>query len=213
MPRVSKTVKPFQKGKRCIMYCEALDGFFRWFIASVILLAIGGSSIAALGTSKAAAQDRISSDILDAQQRNASVMKPSASGNKGAFGEPPKSRDKSKTKLERRRNQAQDRTRARRLAAQRMKLRKRKAALLKKPDQAAQFAARLKRKLGRQFAKKRQDFRKQQLRVENQRRASRQKKARAKAREFAAARRHAALQAPKPHWKPVAKTKTRMRRR
>ncbi len=63
--------------------------------------------------------------------------------------------------------------------------------------EARHFAARLKQLQRRQFAKRRLEFRRQQLRMESQKRSNRQKKARSKARQFAAARRHAASHAPK----------------
>ncbi len=65
-----------------------------------------------------------------------------------------------------------------------------------KPRLDAQlYAARIKRRLERRFAERRQQFRRHQVLVERQRRAARRSKARIKARQFAAARRHAAKHA------------------
>ena len=60
---------------------------------------------------------------------------------------------------------------------------------------AKRFAERIKRHQGRHLAKRKREFRNQQLRLESQRSALKQKRARAKAHQFAAARRHAALSA------------------
>ncbi len=73
------------------------------------------------------------------------------------------------------------------------------AAAAGETGDAKHFAARLKHHQGRRFAKRKREFRTQQLRLESQRRAIRQKRARIRAREFAAARRHAAQHAPKHH--------------
>jgi hypothetical protein len=76
------------------------------------------------------------------------------------------------------------------LAAYRL-LNARKAAPNAHSDEARRFAARLKHHQGRQLAKRKQGFRRQQLWIESQRQANKQAKARNKARQFVAARRHA----------------------
>ncbi len=63
--------------------------------------------------------------------------------------------------------------------------------------EAKRFAQRIKRRLGRQYASRKQQFHKHQAAMERQRRASKRSKARSKARQFAAARRHAAQHMPK----------------
>ncbi len=67
--------------------------------------------------------------------------------------------------------------------------RKQKARL-----EAQRFAERVKRHLGREFAKRKEQFERHQVRIERQRRTDRR---RSKARQFAAARRHAAQHAHK----------------
>jgi len=62
---------------------------------------------------------------------------------------------------------------------------------------AKRFAARIKRHLGRRFAKRKEQFEKHQAQIERQRRAYKHSKAHNKARQFAAARRHAAQHAHK----------------
>jgi hypothetical protein len=61
--------------------------------------------------------------------------------------------------------------------------------------EAKQFAERIKRHLGRQFATRKQQFERHKAQVERQRRANSRSKVRNKARQFAAARRHAARHA------------------
>jgi hypothetical protein len=63
--------------------------------------------------------------------------------------------------------------------------------------EAKHFAERIKRRLGRRFAKRRQQFRKHQAAMERQRKVLRRNKVRNKARQFAAARRRAAQHMPK----------------
>jgi hypothetical protein len=62
---------------------------------------------------------------------------------------------------------------------------------------AKRFAERIKRRLGRRFAKRKQQFRKHQAAMERQRRAFKRNKVQNKARQFAAARRRAAQHMPK----------------
>lgn len=183
----------------------------RWMV-SVILSALVLSSFAVRKAGNASAQEGSPPQTIDSVTGKVSATPPSGD-EKPAFGERPRFREKGKATIDWRRRLAYGRAAARRLVAQRIKLKNRKATSFRNSREAVRFAARLKRKQGRQFAKRRRDFHQQQLRVENQRRAYRQKKARARAREFAAARRHAALQAPRLHWKPAIRHKTRMRRR
>ncbi len=79
------------------------------------------------------------------------------------------------------------RSRARELLNLRVQWRKQKARL-----DAKRFSTRIKRHLGRRFARRKQNFRRHQVLIEKQRRALRRRKARNKAHQFAAARRHAA---------------------
>jgi hypothetical protein len=74
-----------------------------------------------------------------------------------------------------------------------------KGAFNQERGEAKLFAARLKHHQGRQYAKRKQVFRRHQMRMESRRRSNRQMLARSKARQFALARRQAALHAPKRH--------------
>jgi hypothetical protein len=64
-------------------------------------------------------------------------------------------------------------------------------------SEAKRFAERIKRRLERHFAKRKQQFRKHQAAMERQRKAFKRNKVRNKARQFAAARRRAAQHMPK----------------
>jgi hypothetical protein len=127
---------------------------------------------------------------------------------KRAFGAYPRRRGK-RTELEKLRKREQDRRRAQKLAARHRKLRTQEASRAEEISQAKLFAARLKRHQKRKFAVRKQDFHKQQLRMERRRRANRREKARNKARQYAEARRHVAEHAPKRRPKHVSALKSR----